>query len=36
MRMPEPVFASDAAIALITFLTVNAKGEPYKGPGTKR
>jgi sulfur-oxidizing protein SoxA len=36
MRMPEPVFASDAAIALITFLTVNAKGEPYRGPGTKR
>jgi sulfur-oxidizing protein SoxA len=36
MRMPEPVFASDAPIALITFLTVNAKGEPYKGPGTKR
>jgi sulfur-oxidizing protein SoxA len=36
MRMPEPGFASDATIALIHFLTVNGKGEPYRGPGNKR
>jgi sulfur-oxidizing protein SoxA len=36
MRMPEPVFASEATVALIQFLTVNGKGEPYRGPGTKR
>ncbi len=36
MRYPEPEFASDATVALITFLTVNARGEPYHGPGTKR
>ncbi|MFN2646386.1 MAG: sulfur oxidation c-type cytochrome SoxA [Burkholderiales bacterium] len=36
MRMPEPLFSSDATIALITFLTVTAEGEPYRGPGTKR
>ena len=36
MRMPEPVFASEATIALITYLTVTGKGEPYRGPGTKR
>jgi L-cysteine S-thiosulfotransferase len=36
MRYPEPEFASDATVALITFLTVNARGEPYRGPGTKR
>jgi sulfur-oxidizing protein SoxA len=36
MRMPEPVFASDATVALITYLTVTGKGEPYRGPGTKR
>jgi sulfur-oxidizing protein SoxA len=36
MRMPEPVFASDATIALSMFLTATGKGEPYRGPGTKR
>ena len=36
MRYPEPRFASDATVALITYLTVNARGEPYRGPGTKR
>ena len=36
MRYPEPKFASDATIALNTFLTVTAAGEPYRGPGTKR
>jgi sulfur-oxidizing protein SoxA len=36
MRMPEPTFGSDATIALISFLTVTGKGEPYRGPGTKR
>jgi L-cysteine S-thiosulfotransferase len=36
MRYPEPNFASDATIALNTFLTVTAAGEPYRGPGTKR
>ena len=36
MRMPEPNYASDATIALTTFLAVTAKGEPYAGPGTKR
>jgi len=36
MRMPEPTFASDATIAMALYLTVNGKGEPYRGPGTKR
>jgi len=36
MRMPEPVFASEATIALNLFLTATGKGEPYRGPGTKR
>jgi L-cysteine S-thiosulfotransferase len=36
MRMPEPNYASDATIAIATFLTVTGKGEPYRGPGTKR
>jgi sulfur-oxidizing protein SoxA len=36
MRMPEPNYASDLTIALTTFLTVTGKGEPYRGPGTKR
>jgi sulfur-oxidizing protein SoxA len=36
MRMPEPNFASDSTVALVMFLTVTGKGEPYKGPGTKR
>lgn len=36
MRMPEPVFGSDATVALNMFLTVTGQGEPYRGPGTKR
>jgi sulfur-oxidizing protein SoxA len=36
MRMPEPKFASEATIALNLFLTATGKGEPYRGPGTKR
>jgi sulfur-oxidizing protein SoxA len=36
MRMPEPNFASDATIAVNMFLTTTAKGETYRGPGTKR
>ena len=36
MRMPEPKFASDVPVALITFLTVNAEGAEYRGPAIKR
>jgi sulfur-oxidizing protein SoxA len=36
MRLPEPVFGSDATIALIHFITVTGKGEAYRGPGNKR
>ena len=36
MRMPEPIFASEATVALTMFLTATGKGEPYRGPGTKR
>lgn len=36
MRMPEPVFASDATVALAMFMTATGQGEPYRGPGTKR
>jgi sulfur-oxidizing protein SoxA len=36
MRMPEPTFASEATIALNLFLTATGRGEPYRGPGTKR
>jgi sulfur-oxidizing protein SoxA len=36
MRMPEPNFGSDTTIALTMFLTVTGRGEPYRGPGTKR
>ena len=36
MRYPEPNYASDITIALITFLTATGAGEPYRGPGTKR
>lgn len=36
MRMPEPNFASDATIAVNMYLTTTAKGETYRGPGTKR
>ena len=36
MRMPEPVYASEATNAIAMFLTATGKGEPYRGPGTKR
>ena len=36
MRMPEPQFGSDTTVALITFMTVNAEGVPYRGPAIKR
>ena len=36
MRMPEPTFGSEATVALIQYLSVTGKGEPYRGPGTKR
>ncbi len=36
MRMPEPNYASDLTIAITMFLTETGKGEPYRGPGTKR
>ncbi len=36
MRMPEPIFASEATVAISMFLTATGKGEPYRGPGTKR
>src|SRR5688572_16196430 len=36
MRYPEPNSAPAATIALNTFLTATAAGEPYRGPGTKR
>jgi sulfur-oxidizing protein SoxA len=36
MRMPEPIFGSEATVAITMFLTATGKGEPYRGPGTKR
>lgn len=36
MRTPEPNFGSETVNALNMFLTVTAKGETYRGPGTKR
>jgi hypothetical protein len=36
MRMPEPIFASEATVAVAMFLTTTGKDEPYRGPGTKR
>jgi sulfur-oxidizing protein SoxA len=36
MRMPEPIFGSEATVAIAMFLTATGKGEPYRGPGTKR
>jgi sulfur-oxidizing protein SoxA len=36
MRMPEPIYASEVTVALTAFLTATGKGEPYRGPGTKR
>jgi sulfur-oxidizing protein SoxA len=36
MRFPEPTYASEATVALETFLIGTARGETYRGPGTKR
>jgi len=36
MRTPEPNFGSETTVALIHFLTATAKGETYRGPGSKR
>lgn len=35
-RFPEPRYTSDALADLITYVTANANGELYKGPGIKR
>ena len=35
-RFPEPGYASETLSALLTYLTVNAAGQEYKGPGIKR
>ena len=35
-RFPEPKFASEATVALTTFLAVSANGAEYVGPGLKR
>jgi sulfur-oxidizing protein SoxA len=35
-RFPEPDYASEILSALLTYLTVNAQGQEYKGPGIKR
>ena len=36
MRMPEPVFGSEATVALIMYVTETGKGGTYAGPGNKR
>jgi sulfur-oxidizing protein SoxA len=36
MRFPEPAYASEATIALTTYLAAMANGAEYKGPGIKR
>jgi sulfur-oxidizing protein SoxA len=35
-RFPEPRYVSDTVTALLTYLTANANGNVYKGPGIKR
>ena len=35
-RFPEPKFASEATVALTTYLAVSANGAEYAGPGLKR
>jgi sulfur-oxidizing protein SoxA len=35
-RFPEPKYLSDSITALLTYLTYNANGQVYKGPGIKR
>jgi sulfur-oxidizing protein SoxA len=36
MRMPEPLFASDTTVALISFMSETAEGVAYRGPAIKR
>jgi sulfur-oxidizing protein SoxA len=36
MRMPEPVFGSEATNAMHMYLAVTGQGATYRGPGTKR
>jgi sulfur-oxidizing protein SoxA len=35
-RFPEPGYASETVSALLAYLTVNANGQVYRGPGIKR
>ena len=35
-RFPEPNYVSDTIASLLTYMTVNANGSTYKGPGIKR
>lgn len=35
-RFPEPSYLSDSITALLTYMTVTANGQVYKGPGIKR
>lgn len=35
-RFPEPKYGSDTISALLTYMTANANGQVYKGPGIKR
>ena len=35
-RFPQPKYNSDTITALLTYLTANANGQVYKGPGIKR
>ena len=35
-RFPEPKYVSDTVTALLTYMTANANGNTYKGPGIKR
>ena len=35
-RFPEPGYGSETVSALLTYLTVNANGQVYRGPGIKR
>lgn len=35
-RFPEPKYVSDTVTALMTYMTANANGTVYKGPGIKR
>jgi sulfur-oxidizing protein SoxA len=35
-RFPKPDYVSETLSALMTYLTVNASGQEYKGPGIKR